>query len=296
MRGAAFVIGLLVALVPLAGTGSAAVVGDPDVAALQVALRSEGLYRGQVDGLLGAETAAAVRELQRQALLPIDGVPGPQTRAALGPFGQTPLGSRVLAEGMSGWDVAALQFLLAWHGFPSGALNGVFGPQTTAALLRYQRWARLLADGTAGPASVAALGSPLPLLPLAFSWPLQLPVGDGFGPRSDRFHAGIDIPAAVGTPVAAAAPGRVVYAGWRDGGWGLEVTIAHGSGVRTIYAHLSRVDVALGQQVPTGAPVGLVGATGDANGPHLHFEVRLRGAAVDPLSALPEAAWAPVPR
>ena len=64
------------------------------------------------------------------------------------------------------------------------------------------------------------------------------------------------------------------------------MTIAHRDGVRTMYAHLSRVDVRVGQRVRTGARVGLVGATGDATGPHLHFEVRLRGAAVDPLPAL----------
>jgi murein DD-endopeptidase MepM/ murein hydrolase activator NlpD len=62
--------------------------------------------------------------------------------------------------------------------------------------------------------------------------------------------------------------------------------VAHRSGVRTIYAHLSRALVSLGQRVATGEAVGRVGATGDATGPHLHFEVRLRGAAVDPLSGL----------
>jgi murein DD-endopeptidase MepM/ murein hydrolase activator NlpD len=62
--------------------------------------------------------------------------------------------------------------------------------------------------------------------------------------------------------------------------------LAHGSGVRTFYAHLSRIDVRLGQRVASGSTVGLVGATGRATGPHLHFEVRLRGAAVDPATAL----------
>ena len=64
------------------------------------------------------------------------------------------------------------------------------------------------------------------------------------------------------------------------------MTIAHRDGVRTMYAHLSRVGVRLGQHVGVGARVGRVGVTGDATGPHLHFEVRLRGAAVDPLPAL----------
>ena len=77
-----------------------------------------------------------------------------------------------------------------------------------------------------------------------------------------------------------------MWAGYRVGGWGLLVTIAHGNGVRTMYAHLSRVGVRVGERVGVGAPVGRVGTTGDATGPHLHFEVRIRGAAVDPLPAL----------
>jgi murein DD-endopeptidase MepM/ murein hydrolase activator NlpD len=112
-------------------------------------------------------------------------------------------------------------------------------------------------------------------------------MGDPFGPRADRFHSGIDIPAATGTPVRAAGNGEVVYAGWRDGGWGNEITIAHGHAVHAMYAHLSTVSVAVGQHVRAGDIIGLVGATGDATGPHLHFELRLRGAAIDPLTALP---------
>jgi murein DD-endopeptidase MepM/ murein hydrolase activator NlpD len=76
-----------------------------------------------------------------------------------------------------------------------------------------------------------------------------------------------------------------VFAGRRSGGWGNLVVIKHGSGVQTLYAHLSRIDVKLGQSVSPGAVVGLVGATGDASGPHLHFEVLVRGAAVDPQTA-----------
>jgi murein DD-endopeptidase MepM/ murein hydrolase activator NlpD len=70
------------------------------------------------------------------------------------------------------------------------------------------------------------------------------------------------------------------------GGWGKLVIVAHQRGVRSMYAHLSRIDVQIGEEVQTGDQVGRVGATGDATGPHLHFEVRLRGAALDPLPAL----------
>ena len=111
-------------------------------------------------------------------------------------------------------------------------------------------------------------------------------VGSPFGPRGDRWHTGIDLPAPLGTPVYSARAGEVVWAGWR-GDYGLLVTVAHGHGERSMYAHLSRIDVRVGVWVGAGVRVGLVGATGDATGPHLHFEVRVRGAAADPLRALP---------
>ena len=92
-------------------------------------------------------------------------------------------------------------------------------------------------------------------------------------------------PASKGTPVAAAAPGRVVFAAAGDG-FGKLVVLQHAHGVRTRYAHLSRITVRVGQYVKTRATIGLVGSTGEATGPHLHFEVLVRGANVDPLSAL----------
>src|SRR5439155_26964344 len=112
------------------------------------------------------------------------------------------------------------------------------------------------------------------------------PVGDPCEPRGDRLHAGLALPAPTGTPLIAAAPGRVTWAGPRAGGWGKLVTIRHAGGVRTLYAHLSTVDVRVGDWIAGGTLIGLVGATGDATGPHLHFEVHVRGAAIDPLRAL----------
>jgi len=273
--------GLLVALAVAASPAGAA--GDARLAAVQVALNQRGLYRGTIDGVDGPATRHAVVVLQRRKGLVVDGVVGPQTLAVLG--GRTSLGDRVLRRGARGLDVAALQFSLAWHGFPSGRLDGVFGTHTKKAVRRFQRWARLRADGLVGPATVAALAQPDPVSPLRLAYPIDAPVGDPFGPRGARFHAGIDLPAVTGAPVTAAASGRVTWAAELDG-WGNLVTIAHGHGVRTLYAHLSRIDVQVGQVVATGSQVGLVGATGDATGPHLHFEVRFRGAAVDPLTAL----------
>jgi murein DD-endopeptidase MepM/ murein hydrolase activator NlpD len=274
----------LAAATPTAGAAA----GSSGIAALQVGLRAHGLYAGAIDGISGPQTMRAVRRLQRRARIDVDGVAGPRTRRALGRFGRHTLGSRPLRRGLIGWDVAALQFQLAFHGFPSGTFDGIFGPRVEAALGRFQKWAGVHVDGVAGPSTLGALTADPPTAPLALAWPVAQPVvGDPFGPRGDRFHSGVDFPAAAGAPVYAARGGQVVYAGWREGGWGFLVTIAHGSGERTMYAHLARIDVRVGVWVAQGVRVGAVGATGDASGPHLHFEVRVRGAAVDPLSALP---------
>jgi peptidoglycan hydrolase-like protein with peptidoglycan-binding domain len=275
---------LVLALALPAGQASAA--GSSGVAALQVALQARLLYVGPIDGVAGPDTKTAVLAFQRRKGLPADGVVGARTRAALGRYGRHALGSRPLRAGAFGWDVAQLQFLLAWHGFPSGTFDGRLGPHGVSAVRRFQTYARLPPDGIAGAATIAALDAPRPFSPIAVAWPLRASLGDPFGPRGNRFHAGIDLIARSGTPVAAAGSGRVVWAGFRPGGWGLLVTIAHAGGVRSMYAHLARVDVRLGQRVATGQHVGLVGATGETSGPHLHFELRVDGAAVDPLTAL----------
>lgn len=259
--------------------------GQASVAALQVALMRQRLYDGPIDGIAGDGTRAAVEAFQRRAGLAVDGIAGNLTRAALGRFASHRVGSRLMSAGMAGWDVAALQFMLAWHGFPSAKVTGKYNAHVVAAVRRFQHWAGLPETGIAGPRTLAALGGPLPRPPLRLSWPLRLPVTEGFGPRHDRFHTGIDIPAARGTAVVAAGPGRVTAAGWSAGGWGYIVTIDHGSGFQSIAAHLSRVDVRVGQQVAAGTRVGAVGSSGDAVGPHLHFEVQLHDAALDPLTA-----------
>jgi lysozyme family protein len=279
------VLPLAVAALLLAPPASAG--RDAGLAALQVALHARGLYAGSIDGLKGPATTRAVKRFQRRAGLAADGVPGAGTRKALGRYGRHILGSRPLTRGADGWDVAALQFLLAWHGFPSATIDGGLGEHTERALRHFQRWAGVKPNGIAGATTFAALRKAPASCPIALAWPVESQIGDPFGSRGNRFHAGIDLIAASGTPVGAAAAGRVVFARWAAGGWGNLVVVAHTNGVRTLYAHLSRIDVKLRQLVTTGARLGAVGATGDATGPHLHFEVRLRGAAIDPRTALP---------
>jgi murein DD-endopeptidase MepM/ murein hydrolase activator NlpD len=273
-------------LTSLVTATSAEAAGNPNVAALQVGLRAHGLYSGTVDGLFGRETASGVRRLQRRAGLAVDGIAGDRTRDVLGRYGWPTIASRVIRRGNVGWDVSALQFMLAWRGFPSGTFDGHFGSRTEAALRRFQRWARLTVDAAAGPLTLMALRSPLPRAPVSFLWPVDARPNGRFGPRGARFHTGLDFPSPYETPVRAARSGRVAYAGWHSGGWGYLVSVRHGRGVRTMYAHLSRVHVRVGQRVGGGSPVGRVGSTGGSTGPHLHFEIRLRGAAVDPLPAL----------
>jgi murein DD-endopeptidase MepM/ murein hydrolase activator NlpD len=104
-----------------------------------------------------------------------------------------------------------------------------------------------------------------------------------FGDR--RLHTGIDLRASSGTPIKAAAPGEVVFAGWR-GGYGNCTIVDHGGGVATLYAHQSALKVAQGDEVSRGQVIGAAGATGNATGPHLHFEVRVNGVPVDPMPYL----------
>jgi murein DD-endopeptidase MepM/ murein hydrolase activator NlpD len=113
-------------------------------------------------------------------------------------------------------------------------------------------------------------------------WPCDGVVVSGFGMRWGRMHEGIDINCPYGAPNRAAAAGTVIYAGWL-GGYGNLVVVDHGNGLSTAYAHASAILVSVGQTVSQGETVSLVGATGHVTGPHLHFEVRINGVAVDPL-------------
>jgi murein DD-endopeptidase MepM/ murein hydrolase activator NlpD len=139
------------------------------------------------------------------------------------------------------------------------------------------------------PAGPEGASRPLP------AWVVTQPYGcTGFGFEPPRgacahFHFGIDLVAPAGTPVRAALPGRVevlLPTGF-GGGYGLHVVVHHGGGLDTMYAHLSGIAVASGQVVAAGTVVGFEGSTGMSTGPHLHFEVREAGVAVDPRHVFP---------
>jgi murein DD-endopeptidase MepM/ murein hydrolase activator NlpD len=139
---------------------------------------------------------------------------------------------------------------------------------------------------TVDPAKLAAIRGLAQVLPLEA--PLaHYQIGSPFGPRIDPFnhragfHTGIDMDAPYMSPVYATAPGTVVYAGY-FGDYGKVVEINHGFGIETLYAHLHRCLVSVGQKVAAQAEIGLVGTTGRSTGPHVHYEVRVNGQPQDP--------------
>lgn len=151
--------------------------------------------------------------------------------------------------------------------------------------------------------SVALRPVPAPIygasaLPSPGSMPSALPVAaraitSGFGLRQHpllgtwRAHSGLDLAAPYGSPIVATSDGVVSTAAWQ-GGYGLLVTLDHGGGVQTRYGHMSRLNVVAGQQIRKGGVIGYVGSTGMSTGPHLHYEIRMNGRAINPAPHLHE--------
>jgi murein DD-endopeptidase MepM/ murein hydrolase activator NlpD len=125
-------------------------------------------------------------------------------------------------------------------------------------------------------------------------WPVDGVLRSSFGGRSDpfsgegTFHTGVDLEAATGTPVHVTADGVVISAGW-SGAYGKLVVVDHGNGIQTYYAHLSEFRVIPGEEVQRGQVIALSGGTGRVTGPHMHYEVRLRGTPVNPYKYLVKA-------
>lgn len=153
-----------------------------------------------------------------------------------------------------------------------GGQGGPFVPADDTVPREVERWENL-----SRVMSVLPLASPL----------ARYEVTSGFGTRRDpvnrrrAMHEGIDLKAPLRSPIAAAAAGRVAFAGTR-GGYGRMVELDHGLGVRTRYAHLAAIHVGIGQVVAAGQRIGLLGSSGRSTGPHLHYEVVVDGKASNP--------------
>lgn len=148
----------------------------------------------------------------------------------------------------------------------SSGTNQMDGLLTYAVLKLIER---LLAEPAADAGNSAT--------PLAGGLPVAGQLSQGYHDG----HTALDLAVPLGTPVHSTETGRVVHAGWNDEGYGNLVIVENGP-YRTYYAHLNEVDVQVGDQVGAGAVVGLSGSTGNSTGPHVHYEVRLNGTAVDP--------------
>lgn len=165
----------------------------------------------------------------------------------------------------------------------AGALAAALNPNAAAQAVPG------LSAPALSPVALAQSVLPQPAGPqAAFVWPAAGSISSPFGARKNPmgagydFHPGVDIAAAEGAPIRAAAAGRVVQVG-EDGGYGNVVVVDHGDGVTSRYAHCSQTFATVGETVAAGDEIAAVGSTGHSTGPHLHFEVRVGEKPVDPM-------------
>jgi murein DD-endopeptidase MepM/ murein hydrolase activator NlpD len=170
---------------------------------------------------------------------------------------------------------------------PAPSARGTGGPFIPASVTGVSTFDRQLYRIRLARGHVDRLTRTLAAVPIRKPMTGELESTSGFGMRADPFirapamHTGLDFRADTGEPARATAAGTVTIAGW-NGGYGKMVEVDHGNGFATRYAHLSQIDVEVGQPIRVGQIVGKVGSTGRSTGPHLHYETRVDGDAVDP--------------
>lgn len=260
------------------GPGGQTVRVPPDVGRLATPLEDEdliafaarlGVAPGAIAARNGLEAPYAI-EAGVPLLLPVDAVAVDAAAVAATPVGPTSVTPTAAARTNGAATSAAAS--------PTTATSHVALRADAFALLR-----------------TALVGIRLEPPDDGFAWPLSgaRRITSRFGWRAisvagNRYHAGLDLGAATGTPVLASREGTVVRSGW-IGAYGNVIYLRHADGFETRYAHLARIDVAQGEAVQRGQRIGAVGSTGASTGPHLHLEVRLDGRALDPLDVLPGA-------
>jgi len=232
-----------------------------------------------------ARVTAVQTDLERAQLeLAAQATQEQQTRGRLGALADERQNLAALAEAQrhrKATEVAEMEDLSASEEAQLEALIRERQEQLDAEAAAQRR-----AAGIAGVLPPPSAGAPH-----SFSWPVSGTITSPFGWRSNpfggspEFHQGLDIAAPSGTTVLAAAGGTVILAQWY-GGYGNFILIDHGGSVATGYGHLSAIYVSAGQAVQRGQAIGAVGSTGQSTGPHLHFEVRVKGKPVDPAARL----------
>jgi murein DD-endopeptidase MepM/ murein hydrolase activator NlpD len=235
---------------------------------------------GQEDRQVAQEVANSKRSLQQartttaKLRLKIEG----DAHALAARASQAAEARSALLGAKGSLDSAKQQKLVALSGLSAqerAAANEIYSLQQVSAALGVQ--IRAAQAGTNGPTATPSSAGLI--------WPVSGPITSPFGWRWGGLHPGIDIGVPTGTPIHAAAAGKVIYCGWEQG-YGNFVVLDNGGNLATAYAHQSAIAVACGQDVSQGQVIGYVGCTGNCTGPHLHFEVRINGNPVDPLGYL----------
>ena len=204
------------------------------------------------------------------------------------PITQQKYGSMTRQQGV---EAVQIGLQLLGYSFPKFGTDGLFGPETAAAVNKYKQDKDIVDDDTAEVNAVAdANATDLNEMMLIAPIPITSDIKHGFNEkRGNRIHGGIDIGAKVGTPIKAIADGKVIAAGSLDSKCGDGVSIEHADGLRSSYCHLSGINVKSGDVIKQGHTIGLTGGavgakgSGNSKGPHLHLTLKKNGQRVDPM-------------